>query len=63
MDSVQRMAPELVQSLRVPVGDHAITLKKSGFAPWERKVKVTGGKIQITANLQAIEGTPTSLAQ
>jgi hypothetical protein len=39
-------------------GDHTITIKKSGFTTWERKIKVSGGKIQISADLQADEGTP-----
>jgi hypothetical protein len=38
-------------------GDHTITIKKSGFTPWERKIRVTGGKIQISAELEASEGT------
>ena len=47
----------------IPVGDHTISLKKPGFAPWERTVKVSGGKIQITAELQASGETPTQPAQ
>jgi hypothetical protein len=45
------------------VGDHTITLKKSGFTPWERKIKVSGGQIQISADLQAGGGTSTQPAQ
>lgn len=42
------------------IGDHTITLKKSGFTPWERKIKVSGGKVQISADLQASEGTSST---
>ncbi|MGA8365908.1 MAG: PEGA domain-containing protein [Candidatus Acidiferrales bacterium] len=44
-------------TIDVTVGDHAITIKKSGFAPWERKIKVNGGQIQLSADLQASDGT------
>ncbi len=44
-------------------GDHTISLKKLGFTPWERTVKVSGGKIQITAELQAGGETPTQPAR
>lgn len=47
----------------VTPGDHTITLKKPGFAPWERKIQVSGGRIHISAELQASEGTPSQLAQ
>jgi PEGA domain len=47
----------------VTPGDHTIAVKKSGFTTWERRVKVTGGKIQISAELEAIEGTPAHAAQ
>jgi PEGA domain-containing protein len=47
----------------VTSGDHTISLKKPGFAAWERTVKVSGGKIQITAELQASGETPTQPAQ
>jgi len=47
-------------TIAVTAGEHTITLKKSGFTPWERKIKVTGGKIQISADLQAAEGTPST---
>jgi hypothetical protein len=35
----------------VPAGDHDIAITKSGFKPWERKTKVTTGKVMITAEL------------
>lgn len=50
-------------TITVTPGDHTITVKKAGFASWERKVKVTGGKVQISAELQASEGTQAKPAQ
>ena len=50
-------------TLTVAAGDHTISLKKPGFTPWERTVKVSGGKIQITAELQASGETPTQHPQ
>jgi hypothetical protein len=50
-------------TITVTAGDHAISLKKPGFTPWARTMKVSGGKIQITAELQASGETPTLPAQ
>lgn len=50
-------------TIDVIVGDHTITLKKSGFALWETKIKITGGKIQLSADLQVSERTQTQPAQ
>jgi len=33
-------------------GDHSITIKKVGYKTWERKVKVMGGSINISAELE-----------
>jgi hypothetical protein len=49
--------------ITITAGDHTISLKKQGFTPWERTVKVSGGKVQITAELQASGETPTVPAQ
>jgi len=40
-------------TIGVSPGDHNIAVKKSGFKVWERKIKVTTGKIQITADLES----------
>jgi hypothetical protein len=32
-----------------------VTVIKRGFKPWERKVKITTGKVEITADLEAEE--------
>jgi len=50
-------------TITVAAGDHTITLKKSGFSTWERKIKVSGGNVQISAELQASEGTQAQPAQ
>jgi hypothetical protein len=47
----------------VTTGDHTITLKKSGFASWERTIKVSGGNVQISADLQTSEGAQSQPAQ
>jgi PEGA domain-containing protein len=50
-------------TITVTTGDHTIAVKKTGFTAWERKIKVSGGNIQISADLQAIEDAPTQTAQ
>jgi PEGA domain len=50
-------------TIPVAAGDHTITLKKQGFTSWERKIKVSGGKVQISADLQANEGAQVQPAQ
>ncbi|HXM61366.1 MAG TPA: PEGA domain-containing protein [Terriglobales bacterium] len=37
----------------VTPGDHTLTLSKSGFKVWERKVKATGGNVNINAELES----------
>jgi hypothetical protein len=37
----------------VSPGDHTIVVRKAGYKPWERRIKVTGGKIAISAELEA----------
>jgi hypothetical protein len=50
-------------TIAVTAGNHTITLKKAGFSTWERTIKVSGGNIHISAELQASDGTPTQPAQ
>lgn len=38
-------------SLSLSPGDHEIAVKKSGFAPWNRKITVSTGHINISADL------------
>ena len=39
-------------TLGVSSGDHVVTVTKRGFKVWERKVKITSGKIEIAADLE-----------
>jgi hypothetical protein len=50
-------------TIAVTAGEHTISLKKSGFTPWERTIKFSGGKIQISADLQTSEEAQTKSAQ
>lgn len=40
-------------TIDLPLGDQNITIKKKGFNPWTRKIKLTGGSISVSANLDA----------
>jgi len=33
-------------------GEHVVIVKKSGYKPWERKLKVSGGEVKLTAELE-----------
>jgi hypothetical protein len=39
-------------NLTIPAGVHTISITKHGFKPWERKLTVSGGKINVTADLE-----------
>jgi hypothetical protein len=40
-------------TIGVSAGDHLVTLTKRGFKEWERKLKTSNGKVNITAELEA----------
>lgn len=40
-------------TVTVAPGSHEVTVKKKGFADWTRKVNVTGGSVQLNAELEA----------
>ena len=40
-------------TLGVSPGDHTIDLHKSGYTTWERRIKVTSGKVDVSADLEA----------
>jgi hypothetical protein len=43
-------------AVEVSEGDHAVTVKKSGFKDWERKLKVSNGSsVHLTAELEKVE--------
>jgi hypothetical protein len=37
--------------LEVPPGDHSVSIKKTGYKPWDRKLKVSGGEVNVRAEL------------
>jgi hypothetical protein len=45
-------------SVSVSPGEHTVKLIKSGYNPWERKIKITAGNIKISPDLEPI--APTS---
>ncbi len=36
----------------LPLGDHVVKVSKTGFKPWERKLKVTSGSVTLNADLE-----------
>ena len=40
-------------SVTVAPGDHEIAVKKSGFTVWDRKISVSSGRVNISAELEA----------
>jgi hypothetical protein len=40
-------------TIGVSQGDHKITVKKNGYKPWEKKIKVTSGNVKISVELEA----------
>jgi hypothetical protein len=38
-------------SVNLMPGDHEIAIKKSGFAPWDKKISVSTGHINLSAEL------------
>jgi PEGA domain len=48
-------------TIGVPSGDHTIDVKKTGYTTWERKIKITSGRINLDAQLEAnskVDTTP-----
>lgn len=39
-------------SLELPKGDHEVVIKKAGYKDWRRTLKIAGGEIKITADLE-----------
>lgn len=39
-------------NLELTAGDHDVIVAKSGYRPWERKIKIAGGEIKLNANLE-----------
>jgi hypothetical protein len=47
-------------TIDVAAGDHTIAMNKNGYKLWERKIKVTGGKISVAAELETKEVSEAS---
>jgi CRISPR/Cas system-associated exonuclease Cas4 (RecB family) len=43
--------PSLIQ---VTPGEHSVVVKKTGYKSWERKLKVTGGSVNVSAELEKL---------
>jgi hypothetical protein len=39
-------------TLELPRGKHTVSVKKSGYSQWQRKVKLTGGEVRINVDLE-----------
>jgi hypothetical protein len=39
-------------AIDVTPGEHSVAIKKSGYKAWERKLKVTGGTVNVSAELE-----------
>ena len=50
-------------TIGVSAGDHMIDVKKAGYVTWERKIKVTSGKIDLDAELEAVAKANTTATQ
>lgn len=40
-------------TVKLAPGDHTVTVSKSGFKDWERKLKTSGGNVNVNAELEA----------
>ena len=40
-------------SIEVAAGEHSITVSKNGYKSWERKLKASGGNVNLTVELEA----------
>ena len=45
-------------TVEVELGDQNIPISKKGYRPWSRKLKVTGGNVNINADLDATTAKP-----
>src|SRR4029077_5418226 len=39
-------------SVAVSVGEHSVKVSKKGYQPWERKLTVSGGSVNVNAELE-----------
>jgi hypothetical protein len=38
--------------VEVAAGEHIVSVSKHGYAPWEKKLKITGGNVNLSASLE-----------
>lgn len=41
--------------IQLAAGDHSVTVSKSGFKPWSKKIRITGGEIKLSAELEKVD--------
>ena len=41
-------------TIEVELGDQSIVISKKGYQAWSRKPKVTGGNVNVNADLDAV---------
>jgi hypothetical protein len=39
-------------SVSIAAGDHRVVIKKSGYRPWQRRIRASGGSVNVQAELQ-----------
>src|SRR5579884_898406 len=47
-------------TIQLGEGDHEIVVKKKAFQPWSRKIKVSGGSVNVNADLEPVSTTSTN---
>jgi hypothetical protein len=40
--------------IEVTPGEHSVVVKKTGYKTWERNLKVTGGSVNVSAELEKL---------
>jgi len=48
-------AGDTPSSLGVATGEHVIKITKTGYKPWERKIRISTGTVKLTAELEKQE--------
>jgi hypothetical protein len=44
--------------IEVEAGDQNVVISKKGYEPWSRKLKITGGNVTVSAELEAVAPKP-----
>lgn len=40
-------------TIEIPTGDHSVRISKAGYKDWERKLKASGGSVNLNAQLES----------